>query len=106
MAFIREAQAQGYTVHLLFFWLSSVEVAVERVRVRVLEGGHNIPEAVIRRRYELGLRYFFGRYQNTVDNWTFVDNTQGRPAKIAEYELGQTTVLNPITWHNLTARYA
>ncbi|SDX91341.1 AAA family ATPase [Hymenobacter psychrophilus] len=105
LAFIREARQRGYAVHLLFFWLSSVEAAVERVRVRVLEGGHNIPEEVIRRRYELGLRYFFGRYRNAVDNWTFVDNTHGRPERIAEHESGRTAILNPVIWESLTAQH-
>ncbi|MBT2557266.1 zeta toxin family protein [Hymenobacter sp. ISL-91] len=106
LAFIREAQARGYTVHLLFFWLSSVEAAVERVRVRVLEGGHNIPEDVIRRRYELGLQYFFGRYQNAVDSWTFIDNTKGNPKRIAECNAGQLVTLDPVTWQLLTTQYA
>ncbi|WP_375418700.1 AAA family ATPase [uncultured Hymenobacter sp.] len=47
---VQQAQAQGYFVSLFFFWLSSPDLAVERVRARVREGGHHIPEPVIRRR--------------------------------------------------------
>lgn len=55
---IDRAHEQGYTVTILYFWLNSPELAVERVRARVAAGGHNIPEPVIRRRYTAGLHYF------------------------------------------------
>ncbi|MEI6433550.1 MAG: zeta toxin family protein, partial [Bacteroidota bacterium] len=41
---IKEAQEQGYFVTLVFFWLNSVDLAIQRVRMRVSEGGHDIPE--------------------------------------------------------------
>ena len=62
VSLVKEAQQNGYRVHLLFFWLNSVALAIERVALRVQEGGHHIPEAVIRRRYEGGLRNFFRLY--------------------------------------------
>jgi predicted ABC-type ATPase len=58
-SFVEKAQTKGYKVTLLFFWLNSPELAVLRVKTRVAEGGHNIPENVIRRRYESGLKNFF-----------------------------------------------
>lgn len=105
LSFIRNAQAQGYTVHLFFFWLSTPEAAVQRVRIRVREGGHNIPEVIIRRRYELGLRYFFSRYQTAVDNWTFVDNTQQLGEVIAEGAAEEFFVRNEEIWQELTIKY-
>ncbi|WP_233509521.1 zeta toxin family protein [Pedobacter chinensis] len=59
---IAKARLLGYQVTLLFFWLSDVELAIERVKTRVSEGGHHIPEDVIRRRYVRGdqeFRQFF-----------------------------------------------
>ena len=56
---IKAAQANGYYVTIIFFWLSSIELAKERVRLRVKEGGHNIPDNVIERRYIKGLYNFF-----------------------------------------------
>src|SRR6187551_1752960 len=53
---IELARAKGYTVNLLFFWLNDVNLAIERVRTRVIEGGHNIPEEVIIRRYKKGIK--------------------------------------------------
>jgi predicted ABC-type ATPase len=50
--FLRRCQERGYMVNLLFFWLDSPELALQRVAARVQTGGHNVPEADIRRRYQ------------------------------------------------------
>lgn len=78
---VKRAQSLGYTVNLLFFWLESPEMAVRRVAKRVSQGGHNIPEDVIHRRYHLGINNFFSLYKDIVDFWTLVDNAQN-PCKI------------------------
>jgi predicted ABC-type ATPase len=51
---IQKAKSFGYDITLVFFWLDSVELAIERVKIRVEEGGHNIPVNVIKRRYLAG----------------------------------------------------
>ena len=56
------AQREGYTVTLLYFWLKTPEMAIERVKARVAAGGHDIPEETIRRRYNVGIHYFFNSY--------------------------------------------
>lgn len=56
------AQAMGYHVTLIFFWLSSPEMAIARVKKRVEEGGHHIETEVIRRRYTRGLQNLFSIY--------------------------------------------
>ncbi len=71
---VERAQAVGYTVVLLFFWLPSPEMAIERVAKRVREGGHNIPTKTIIRRYWLGLQNFFNLFAPIVDNWLFYQN--------------------------------
>ena len=71
---VRKAQAKGYCVQLLFFWLNSPEVAIQRVALRVAEGGHDIPKEVIKRRYYAGIRNFFDLYKDIVDSWMVVDN--------------------------------
>lgn len=83
---VKHAQASGYTVSLLFFWLNSPEVAIQRVAKRVSEGGHNIPTDVIRRRYQLGLSNFFNLYKDVVDTWTLVDNASNPRQVIATDE--------------------
>ena len=73
---VKSAQAAGYTVTLLYFWLNSPELAVERVRARVEAGGHNIPEETIRRRYNTGIYYFFNLYAPISERWILADNSQ------------------------------
>ena len=105
LPFIKQAQEQGYYVSLFFFWLNSPASAVERVKMRVSEGGHNIPESVIRRRYEGGLRYFFTRYQKIVDDWVFLDNSNALGRIVAEGSSGQTVVSQSEIWQRLTSTY-
>ena len=81
---IHRAHKQGYIVTLLFFWLSSPELAIQRVARRVNEGGHDIPSDVIRRRYQLGIDNFFNLYKDVVDNWTLVDNASNPRVIIAD----------------------
>ncbi|MBO5471587.1 MAG: zeta toxin family protein [Bacteroidales bacterium] len=73
---IRIAQEAGYTVTLLYFWLNSPELAVERVAARVGTGGHDIPEETIRRRYRVGIDYFFHDYAPICERWILADNSQ------------------------------
>ena len=72
----KTAQAAGYTVTLLYFWLNSPDLAVERVKARVEAGGHNIPEETIRRRYKRGIYYFFNLYAPICERWILADNSQ------------------------------
>jgi predicted ABC-type ATPase len=73
---VKMAQAAGYTVTLLYFWLNSPELAIERVKARVEAGGHNIPEETIRRRYRVGIDYFFHDYAPICERWVLADNSQ------------------------------
>lgn len=69
------AQANGYTVNLIYFWLNSTELAKNRVRLRVEEGGHNISEPVIIRRYYKGLQNFFEKFIDIADHVMLFDNS-------------------------------
>ena len=69
----------GYRVELFFLSLPSAETAVQRVAERVRQGGHDIPEATIRRRFDAGKRLFAEVYQPLVDQWAFYDNAGDEP---------------------------
>jgi predicted ABC-type ATPase len=75
---VQRAQEKGYSVTLLFFWLNSVELAKERVKTRVVEGGHNIPEQTIVRRYFKGINNLFDIYLPLVDGVLIFDNSHGK----------------------------
>lgn len=81
---IKEAQLKGYFVSLVFFWLNSVDLAIERVKMRVSEGGHNIPEENIRRRYKSGIRNLLTLYKPVCDYWIIINNSQNPFNVIAE----------------------
>lgn len=89
ISIVKKAQSQGYFVTLIFFWLSSVELAKQRVKVRVNEGGHNIPEDVIERRYIRGIKNLFEIYLKNCDNVMLFDNSNKLPVLIAEKEINE-----------------
>lgn len=84
MGIINTAKEAGYSITLLYFWLNSPELAIQRVRNRVLAGGHNIPDNVVRRRYYMGLTYFFETYIPLCDRWILADNSTSPFKVVAE----------------------
>ena len=94
---------QGYESNLMFFWLRSSELAVQRVRGRVRMGGHNVPESVIRRRYIKGVRNFFDLYQALADSWGVYDNSSpGEPKFVAKGSGSSVTeIFIEDTWQQL-----
>lgn len=79
---IREWQQAGYHVSLFFLGLPTAEVAIARVAERVQQGGHNIPEPVIRRRFAAGKANFERDYRAAVDAWALYDNSGDEPVMI------------------------
>ena len=76
---IREWQAAGYHVALWFLALPSAEAALARVAQRVLQGGHHIPDEVVRRRFVAGKANLEGLYKGLVDAWVLYDNSETVP---------------------------
>jgi predicted ABC-type ATPase len=74
-SWIMRLRESAYEFHLMFVWLRSVDLAIERVESRVRSGGHSIPEQVVRRRYQRGLINFFSLYQPIADSWAVYDNS-------------------------------
>lgn len=81
---VKKAQEMGYEITLLYFWLNSPELAISRVHSRVAAGGHNIPDNVVRRRYVMGLQYFFETYKPISDRWVLADNSNPPFTVVAE----------------------
>ena len=73
---------QGYSVELFFLRLSRPEIAIARVKQRVAEGGHDVPEPVIRRPFHAGLRNFEHIYKSLVDEWAVYDNSGDQPVLV------------------------
>ena len=80
-------------------------MAIKRVETRVREGGHNIPEDIIKRRYENGLRNFFNIFESIVDEWLFIDNS-GEPYEIiARKNSSGIKLENASRWKELQDKY-
>lgn len=85
---IARLKADGYVIHLIYLWLASAELAVLRVRERVKQGGHDIPEPVIHRRYQRSMGNFFNIYRPVANSWLMLDNSSANAPK-------------PIGWRNV-----
>ncbi|MNT56083.1 hypothetical protein D3C72_1933630 [compost metagenome] len=97
-----QAKKENYNTTLLFFWLETVDLAIERVKTRVLEGGHNIEIDVIKRRYLNGIKNLFEIYLEIVDEVLIFDNSFGIPELIAEKSFEtKMKILNETKFYNL-----
>lgn len=87
------AKKLGYENTICYVAVNSVDISIARVRKRVLEGGHNIPEATLRRRFGRSLSLFFATYKDVCENWYFFDNS-GLSAVLAAYkEFGENEII-------------
>ena len=102
---IRRAKEQEYSVSLLFLWLESPENAICRVALRVSEGGHNIPEDVIVRRYYAGLNNLFQLFMPIVDYWMLVDNTRIPRVIVAEGGVEVPVVIRNVELYQIIKGY-
>ena len=91
---IRDLRRRGYRIHLFFLWLASTDLAIERIAERVRQGGHYIPDAVVRRRFAKGLTNFFKLYRPILDSWLIFDNSMATPKLIAFEKSGKREILN------------
>jgi predicted ABC-type ATPase len=83
LAFLRNLRESGYAVEVYYLWLRSADLAITRVRQRVLRGGHNIPEETIRRRYGRSIQNFWTAYRREADSWFVYDNSGPVAALVA-----------------------
>ena len=103
---IEWAQANGYEVTLLFFWLDSPNMAKKRVAQRVAEGGHSIPSETIERRYHNGITNLFAIYIDMVDICYIFDNSEGERTPIAKkYKGGKEIIYNTDLYNQMKNSY-
>ena len=99
--FLQEMKKEGYLIHIFFLWIPNAELAVERIKLRVRNGGHHIPEAIVRRRFNRSLPNFLRFYKPLVDSWTIFDNSGDVPKMIAFEESGKIEILDPYLFNIL-----
>jgi len=100
VSLIQKARKNGYKITLLYFWLKSPEIAKQRVAKRVSQGGHNIPDEVIERRYYRGISNLLNLYIPIVDKWTVFDNMNVESNIIAKGVMNDDKmILNTELWN-------
>lgn len=100
---VERLRAAGYHVHVTFLSLPSPELALARVAERVRQGGHDVPEEVVRRRFVVGLRNFFARYPPIVDSWQVFDNSLPSGPRLVAARLAgeERRILDIEAWNTL-----
>ena len=100
--FLRDLKSNGYLVVIFYFSLASAALAVRRVSMRVKLGGHDVPQADIRRRYLRSLANFFELYAPLADEWVMLDNSGiSRVRLVAGYDGNQLSVEDRTRWLKL-----
>ncbi|MDO8654362.1 MAG: zeta toxin family protein [Undibacterium sp.] len=101
--FLKRLKSQGYHVGLCFVWINSVELAKQRVSLRVKMGGHHIPDDVIERRYARSIQNFRNLYLPLADEWSLFDNSElADPILIAEGCDNQAaTIFEEASWNKI-----
>jgi len=91
---LKDLKKKRYLIHLYFLWIPTVKLALDRIATRVRNGGHDVPELVVRRRFNKSLHHFFKYYQPLIDSWAIYDNSGEKPQMIAFKESGRLEILN------------
>ncbi len=105
---LAELVESGYRFCLVFLWLHGADLAVQRVAERVKGGGHAVPEDVVRRRYDAGLKNFFELYRPLAGVWRVYDNSSlpGQRLVAVGQKTKTTRVLDEETWRQIVRGYA
>ncbi len=99
-----DLKKRGYKIHLFFLWIHHIDIALERIAERVAKGGHNVPEHVVRRRFNKGLTNFFKMYRPLADSWTLIENSTESPYLIAFEEFGKLEIIDSGLFSNLSRK--
>jgi predicted ABC-type ATPase len=104
---LRRLKKRGYSVHVVYLWLPTVDLALARVAERVRTGGHDVPAEAVRRRFDRGRRNFFTLYRPLADTWRLYDAsaiTGPRLAATGGHE-EPTKLRDPKTWREAAKGY-
>ncbi len=101
LKFLKQCKINNYQINLIYFWLKSPKLAIERVKQRVKSGGHNIPEDVIIRRYYRGQKNLIKSYFPLCDTWIIYDNSSLPVQLIATYTSENITIYQSQIWSKI-----
>ncbi|MCX5667197.1 MAG: zeta toxin family protein [Candidatus Omnitrophica bacterium] len=91
---LKELKRKRYALHLFFLWIPNPDLAIERIKERVRDGGHDVPAPDVKRRFTRSIRNFFKLYEPLVDSWMLFDNSKAKPILIAKRRNGHVEIFN------------
>ena len=91
---LQDMRKGRYLIHIFFLWITNVKLALERIELRIRNGGHHIPESIVRRRFDRSLPNFLHFYKPLADSWAIFDNSGDAPKMIAFEESGKLEILD------------
>jgi len=89
----RELKKKGYKLHLFFLWIPDADIAILRIKDRVLEGGHNVPIEDIKRRFKRSISNFYKLYLPLLDSCVLFNNAGIEPVPIAKKNNGDIDII-------------
>jgi len=98
---LKELIAKGYSAHLYYLWVPSPELAIARIKERVLEGGHSVPAVDVRRRFGRSIQNLFRLYRPLMKTWMLFDNSGSKPVVVAKGKNGEVEVMNEETYRKI-----
>ncbi|MDD5081693.1 MAG: zeta toxin family protein [Candidatus Omnitrophica bacterium] len=94
LKYFKMLKEKSYKIHIYFLWIPSSQLAIARVKDRVAQGGHNVPVADIKRRFERSTGKFFKQYRLLADQWMLFNNEQSKPKLIARKQNAHIDVID------------
>jgi len=103
---VRGLKRRGCEVHIFYLWVPSAELTLARIKERVSRGGHNVPEAIVRRRFGRSLRNFWEQYRPLADEWILFDASAAALSTIARETEGRLQIIKPKSYNEIAGSYA
>jgi len=97
----KSLKKKGYKIHLFFLWIPNTDLALSRIKNRVVNGGHDVPVQDVRRRFKRSISNFFKLYQAFVDSWMLFDNAGLDPILIAQRKNSRIQIINENLYNNI-----
>jgi predicted ABC-type ATPase len=101
---LKNLKEDGYRLHLFFLWIPGPQLAIERIKERVSEGGHDVPAQDVRRRFNRSMTNFFELYQPLLNSWMLFNNAGVVPSLISQNIAGKLTIFDEYRF-SLIAKY-
>jgi len=103
---VRGLKRRGCEVHIFYLWVPSAELTLARIKERVSRGGHDVPEAIVRRRFGRSLRNFWEEYRPLADEWILFDGSAAALSTIAKEMEGRLHIIESKSYNEIVQSIA